>query len=85
VQASKWVGGDVLLPAYPLEAGSEANSNGAGDAFVSGLLAAVLSTRELSLEQAVRVALLAALQRVDSAKRARREKLGIVEIFDMVA
>lgn len=82
-QASKWTPGtDVLLPAYPLTLGAQANTNGAGDAFVAGLLLALLTTAPLTLEQATKVALLTALQRVDSSKRESKNKLSYEELVD---
>lgn len=60
-QAAAWAGQETLLPPYPLQAGAEANTNGAGDAFIAGLVAAMLCrTRKLSLKQATSFALLAA-------------------------
>ena len=60
-QAAEWAGQETLLPPYPLQAGAEANTNGAGDAFIAGLVAAMLCrTRKLSLKQATSFALLAA-------------------------
>ena len=44
VAAAGWVGGEVLLPALPLD--GALNANGAGDAFTAGLLAAMLWRRD---------------------------------------
>jgi len=80
-QARKWKPGtDVLLPAYPLTPGAQANTNGAGDAFVAGLLLALLTTAPLTLEEATKVALLTALQRVDSSKREKEDKMSFEEV-----
>ena len=74
--AGTWRGRTVRLPALPLE--GELNANGAGDAFTSGMLAAMLwrpaddSRARLSLEDAAAVALGSARQRVDSARRGTR-------------
>ncbi len=60
-QASTWAGQEALLPPYPIQPGAEANTNGAGDAFIGGLVAALLCrTQALSLKQATSFALLAA-------------------------
>ena len=77
--AAAWRGAHVLLPALPVD--GEVNANGAGDAFTAGLLAAMLfreegAQRPLSLEAAVGVALGAARQRVDSARRSKPESVG---------
>jgi len=68
-QGERWRGQDSFVPAYPVSEGSSINANGAGDAYIGGLVAAVLWQRPVSLEEANRFALLAALQRVDSSKR----------------
>ena len=60
---------DALLPAAPT-AGT-INANGAGDAFVAGLLAAMLWSEPLSLTDALHVALESARQRIDSAAEPR--------------
>ena len=76
--ARGWVGSAVRLPALPLE--GELNANGAGDAFTSGMLAAMLWQSDdgasMSLQDAVSVALGSARQRVDSARRAKPEAVG---------
>ena len=77
--AAAWREAHVLLPALPVD--GEVNANGAGDAFTAGLLAAMLfreegAQRPLSLEAAVGVALGAARQRVDSARRSKPESVG---------
>ena len=80
--AAAWCGAHVLLPALPVD--GELNANGAGDAFTAGLLAAMLfrdeprdgAQRALSLKAAVGVALGAARQRVDSARRSAPESVG---------
>lgn len=51
-QATPWVGQDAALPPPPLTPGAEVNSNGAGDAFIGGLVAALLlQNAKLSLTQ----------------------------------
>ena len=60
---------DALLPAAPTE--GTINANGAGDAFVAGLLAAMLWSEPLRLTDALRLALESARQRIDSATEPR--------------
>ena len=59
-----WAAGeDARLPALPV---SEAlNANGAGDAFVAGMLAAMLWPKPLSLQDTLQLALESARQRID--------------------
>ncbi|CAM9546927.1 unnamed protein product [Chrysoparadoxa australica] len=68
-----WAAAPVRLPAFAVTEGSTVNSNGAGDAFISGLAlavtAAALNGTCMSLEHATRFALLSARQRVDSSTR----------------
>lgn len=60
-QAEKWAGAEIMMPPYPLQDGAEANTNGAGDAFVAGLVAAVLCRAQaLSMRQATAFAMLTA-------------------------
>ncbi len=81
-QASRWAGQEALLPPYALQPGAEANTNGAGDAFIAGLLAAMLSkTQALSLKQATSFALLTARERVDSLRRASAVKASYAELL----
>jgi len=76
--AAGWRPGEcVRLPALPVA--GEVNANGAGDAFVAGLLAALLwrgtDGEPLTLEQAARVALGSARQRIDPARRESPESV----------
>lgn len=82
-QVAAWSGQDVFLPAFPLEEGSEVNANGAGDAFTSGLMASLLWSEPITVEQTLKVALLSALQRVDSRKRDATEKLTFSQIIHL--
>jgi sugar/nucleoside kinase (ribokinase family) len=59
-----------------------ANANGAGDAFVAGLLAAAVWHTPLSLTAAAKLALLSALQRVDSALRDAPTKATLQQLAD---
>ena len=59
-----WVAGeDVHLPAAPTS--KALNVNGAGDAFVAGVLAAILWPEALSLRDTLQLALASARQRID--------------------
>uniref|UniRef100_A0A7S2Y4D8 Carbohydrate kinase PfkB domain-containing protein n=1 Tax=Fibrocapsa japonica TaxID=94617 RepID=A0A7S2Y4D8_9STRA len=80
-QAKAWVGQEVLLPAYTVEEGSSINANGAGDAFVGGLLASLACKQQLDTDTALRMALMTSLQRVDSNKRNNPQKLSAAEIL----
>ena len=63
--------------------GSTVNANGAGDAFVAGLIAAAAwDTCPLSLECACKLALLCALQRVDSSLRDAPVKASLAELVE---
>ena len=69
-QVAAWAGREVRAPAFSVGPNSGVNTNGAGDAFVGGLvLAAAVWKEALTLEEAVRFATLAALQRVDEKLR----------------
>ena len=63
--AMPWIGAEVRLPALPIR--GELNTNGAGDAFTAGLIAAILHAQPLSIERATHLALSSARQHVDSA------------------
>jgi len=81
-QGAKWAGQETLLPPYPLQAGAEVNTNGAGDAFIGGFLAAMLcKTKSLSLKQATSFALLTARERVDSLRRVSPTKASYAELL----
>lgn len=86
-QAGRWAGESVLLPPAPVTEGAQVNTNGAGDAFIAGLVAALLVRTEvatLSLAQATRLALLSARQRVDSVRRAAPHKASFSDMLQQV-
>lgn len=69
-QVSAWAGKEVRAAAFAVGKGSAVNANGAGDAFVGGLVLAAAAWKDpVTLEEAVRFAGLAALQRVDEGLR----------------
>lgn len=69
-QVAAWAGREARAPAFAVGEGSAVNANGAGDSFVAGLVLAAAAWRDpLALDEAVRFAALAALQRVDGALR----------------
>lgn len=82
-QAKAWRGQGVLLPAYPVEKGAAVNTNGAGDAFIAGLVGAVLVKEPLGLEQAVRLGLLAARERVDGSRRESQSPARFAQLIDL--
>lgn len=69
-QLSRFAGSSVTVPTFPLTPGAHVNSNGAGDAYVAGLLCGLCWSKPFkSLESLGKLATLAALERVDSIKR----------------
>ena len=62
------------------EAVATVNANGAGDAFVAGLLSAVVWQSALTLRAAGRLGLLSALQRVDSSLREAKSKATLAQL-----
>lgn len=80
-QVAAWVGQEVRAAAFAVGEGAAVNANGAGDAFVGGLVLAAAAWREaLTLEEAVRFASLSALQRVDETLREARHKKNAAEL-----
>lgn len=80
-QVAAWAGREVRAAAFAVGEGSAVNANGAGDAFIGGLVLAAAAWREaLTLEEAVRFAALAALQRVDETLREARDKKDAAEL-----
>lgn len=81
-QVSAWAGREVRAAAFAVGEGAAVNANGAGDAFVGGLVLAAAAWREnLSLEEAVRFAALAALQRVDESLRQADDARNAAELM----
>ncbi|CBJ31745.1 Myo-inositol-1-phosphate synthase [Ectocarpus siliculosus] len=81
-QVSAWAGREVRAAAFAAGEGAAVNANGAGDAFVGGLVLAAAAWREsLSLEEAVRFAALAALQRVDESLRQAEDATNAAELM----
>ena len=66
---------ELLLPAAPTS--GAVNANGAGDAFVAGLIAALLWPEPLALHDALRLALGSARQRID----VQVEPRGVAELL----
>lgn len=80
-QVAAWAGQEVRAAAFAVGEGAAANANGAGDAFVGGLVLAAAAWREaLTLEEAVRLASLSALQRVDETLREAEDKKNAAEL-----
>eukprot|EP00752_Nemacystus_decipiens_P010201 g9091.t1 len=80
-QVAGWAGQEVRAAAFAVGEGAAVNANGAGDAFVGGLVLAAAAWREaLTLEEAVRFASLSALQRVDGTLREAEVKKNAVEL-----
>lgn len=80
-QVRAWAGQEVRAAAFAVGEGSAVNANGAGDAFIGGLVLAAAAWREaLTLDEAVRYAALAALQRVDETLREARDKKDAAEL-----
>lgn len=84
-QAGAWAGQEVRAPAFATGNDSTVNANGAGDSFIGGLVLATAAWKEpLELEEAVRFAALAALQRVDGKLRAATVKKQVTELMAIV-
>lgn len=84
-KAKVWAGQEVRAAAFAPGPGSTVNANGAGDSFIGGLVVATAAWRdELSLEEAVRFASLAALQRVDGKMRQATAKKKATELMAAV-
>lgn len=80
-QVEAWAGQEVRAAAFAVGEGSAVNANGAGDAFIGGLVLAAAAWREaLTLEEAVKFAALAALQRVDETLREAQDKKDAAEL-----
>eukprot|EP00903_Cladosiphon_okamuranus_P009565 g9107.t1 len=80
-QVAAWAGKEVRAAAFAVGDGAAVNANGAGDAFVGGLVLAAAAWREaLTLEEAVRFASLSALQRVDGMLRESADKKNAAEL-----
>ena len=80
-QVAAWAGQEVRAAAFAVGEGAAVNANGAGDAFVGGLVLAAAAWREaMTLEEAVRFAALSALQRVDGTLREAEAKKNAVEL-----
>jgi len=74
--ASAWqLAEELLLPSAPTS--GAVNANGAGDAFVAGLIAALLWPEPLALHDALRLALGSARQRID----VQVEPRGVAELL----
>lgn len=81
-QVVAWAGQDVRAPAFAVGKDAAVNANGAGDAFVGGLVLAAAAWKEtLALGEAVRFAALAALHRVDGNLREAKVKSNVVELM----
>lgn len=81
-QVVAWAGEYVRAPAFAVGPGSPVNANGAGDSFIGGFVLATAAWKEpLTLEEAVRFAGLAALQRVDGKLREAKDKSNAVELM----
>ncbi|CAN0542038.1 unnamed protein product [Ectocarpus sp. 12 AP-2014] len=81
-QVSAWAGWELRAAAFAVGEGAAVNANGAGDAFVGGLVLAAAAWREsLTLEEAVRFAALAALQRVDESLRHAEDARNAAELM----
>lgn len=84
-QVVAWAGQEVRAPAFAVGEGAAVNANGAGDAFVGGLVLVAAAWRStLTLEEAVTFASLAALQRVDATLREAEVVRNAVELVAMV-
>lgn len=83
-QVAAWAGQEVRAAAFAVGEGAAVNANGAGDAFVGGLVLAAAAWREtLTLEEAVRFASLSALQRVDGTLREAMDKRNAAELVEV--
>lgn len=72
---ASWINGSVHMPAALLQEGTRLNTNGAGDAYTSGLLVASMLRHtgtegvSLDLESAIQFAGLVAAKHVDTSAR----------------
>ena len=74
---------EILLPSYPIGPNSSVNANGAGDAFISGLVAMLLQkdVSNVTLDIITKGALLTALHRVDTKLRTAQPKITLEQII----
>lgn len=83
--AGAWAGQHVRAAAFASSPESKVNANGAGDSFIGGLLLATAAWKDkVTLEEAVKFASLAALQRVDGNLRQATPKKTAAELMATV-